>query len=453
MKPLSLFFLLLAATTSKADITVLPGGKPLPYKPPTSQILSTASDFLRASAPFEFLPPNPQNASSLQPPRLLLSTYSGTLDPSTASTNFSSLSPSSDSFIRGAIQAWGEHLHLEIRPEEVWFTVLTQLNFYMQTHAESIRHLFVPHQGKETIFIEDETWTRVLLRFKDEIQNRVKTPWLSEFILPNFTTTTQNDIMTANILMMGLMKSYFRYEGGIICGLPSVTLLGTKQDWSKLQEKLNYLPQFGAEPAAYKTRLDPIFKRFVSTFDEPDSPETIKFWNSIVFASHSQICGAAPLDVSGWITGFIYWDDQGKPWERPTEATPAVYTLDGIKYTSHDITRLPLGYARAPFIMRDFDGQARFPAFVAAGNLGKKIVKGWPAGYKAALKRVGQVLTSRGREEEHGTLRPLSAWMLYGPGDHESTAVRNSRPSDAELANLAVRARANLFGACAKPSL
>ncbi|KAK3988219.1 hypothetical protein QBC44DRAFT_382489 [Cladorrhinum sp. PSN332] len=444
MKPPSPLVGLLLATTATASITVLTGGKPLPYKPPTTPLLSSASDFLSASAPFEFL----TSASTKTTPRLLLSTYSGTLDPSTSSTNFSALSPSSDSFIRGAIQAWGEHLHLEIRPEEVWFTVLTQLNFYMQTHAEQVRHLFVSHSGQETIYIEDYTWTKVLFRFQDAIQSRILTPWLKSWIMPNFSTTTQNDLMTANILMMGLMKSYFRYEGGIICGLPSVTLLGTKKDWVDLKEKLSRLADFGPEPAAYRSRLEPIFKRFVSTFDEPDSEETRQFWNSIVFASYAGYCGSSPLDVSGWITGFLYWDDQGLPWERPSNSTPAVYTLDGIKYTSHDITRLPLGYARAPFIMRDFENQAEFPAFVAAGNLGKKIVKGWPAGYDGALKRVGQQQKAL-KEEEHATLRPLSAWMLYGPGDHNNS--RTQRPGDTELANIAARARTNLVSACAKP--
>ncbi|KAK4159265.1 hypothetical protein QBC43DRAFT_381980 [Cladorrhinum sp. PSN259] len=435
-----------------ASITVLPGGKPLPYKAPSSPALLSASDFLRASAPFEFITPT---NSTLGPPRLLLSTYSGTLDASTASTNFSNLSPSSDSFIRGAIQAWGEHLHLEIRPEEVWFTVLTQLNFYMQTHSEEVRHLFVKHTAQETIYVEDYTWTKVLLRFKDEIQSRVLTPWLKDWILPNFSTTTQNDVMTANILMMGLMKAYFRFEGGIICGLPSVTLLGSREDWVKLQQKLERLPEFGKEPAEYYARLRPIFKRFVNTFDAPDSEETTGFWNSIVFASHSSVCGAAPLDISGWITGFLYWNDQGLPWERPSNASQAVYSLDGVKFTSHDITRLPLGYARAPFVMRDFDDQERFPAFVAAGNLGKEIVRGWPAGYEGALKRVGKVSSGVLKAEEHGTLRPLSAWMLYGPGDHESdsSGKKVTRPADSELTTIAGRTRTNLVASCAKPSI
>ncbi|CAP70208.1 uncharacterized protein PODANS_3_2970 [Podospora anserina S mat+] len=426
---------------ASASIVILPGGSPLPYRPSTNITLSSASDLLRQSAPNEF--PN----STVQ---LLLSAYSGTLDPAAASTNFSSHLPSGDSFVRSAIQAWGEHLHLVLRPDEIWFTILTQMNFYMETHAEAVRHLFVKHQGQEVIFIEDHTWTDVLWRFKEEIQKRVLTPWLEEWIVPGFSTTTDNDVMTSTILMMGLVKAYFRYEGGIICGLPSVTLEGTREDWVKLEKKLERLEFFGEEPKEYKRRLAPIFKRFVKSWDEPDSAETKRFWNSIVFASYSNICGAAPLDVSGWITGFFYWDEQGQPWGRGGRS---VVQLDGVDYWSQDITRLPVGYARAPFIMRDFGGKDRFEAYVAAGNLGKKVMEGWPVGYEAALERSTGAKVDRERlrtqRAGHATLRPLSAWMLYGPLAHNAT--KTYKAAEAELGLLASRTKANLGGTCAKP--
>lgn len=59
--------------------------------------------------------------------------------------------PSSSSFVRSAIEAWGRHSHLVLRPDDFWFTILTQLNFFMGKHAESVRHIFVAHQGQEFI--------------------------------------------------------------------------------------------------------------------------------------------------------------------------------------------------------------------------------------------------------------------------------------------------------------
>ncbi|KAK4234609.1 hypothetical protein C8A03DRAFT_47100 [Achaetomium macrosporum] len=418
-----------------ANVVILPGGTPRPLRRSGTPISATDYDsILRRSAETEF--PN----STV---RILLSSYSGTLEPESAkptANNATEISPSGDSFVRGAIQAWAEHLHLEIRPDEVWFTILAQLNFYMEAHAEEVRHLFVRHgKGKETIYIEDNDWTSVLWRFKDEIQARVQTPWLRDWIVPDFSTTRMDDVMTANILMMGLMKAYFRYEGGIICGLPSVTLLGGKEDWEKLLARLDRLTEFGAEPEEYRSRLTPILKRFVESFDEPDSKEVRDFWSSVVFAQDSAMCGDAPLKLSGWITGFLFWNTEGRRWDKHATGAQAGVVLDGVSYDRwHDVRYLPVGYAKAPFTMRDFGGTDRFPAYVAAGTLGKRLVSGPPEGFAAALARAGQDTSVAANASAHGTLRPLSAWMLYGPLYPPGTEITDTFGE--ELWELTIRA-------------
>jgi hypothetical protein len=440
MNLLLTFLTLAMASLSTANVVILPGGTPKPLVPHPSQV-SAAGDYdaiLRASAASEF--PN----STV---KILLSSFSGTLEPTGAETaKASEIFPSGDSFLRGAIQAWGEHLHLEIRPEEVWFTILTQMNFYMEANAEAVRHLFVKHEGQEVIYVEDTTWTKVLFRFKDEIQAKVMTPWLKDWIVPGFSTSTEDDVMTANILMMGLMKAYFSYEGGIICGLPSVTLLGEKEDWEKLLAKLDRLAEFGAEPEVYKTRLTPILKRFVKSFDEPDSEEIRQFWSQIVLATYQNMCGATPLELSGWITGFLFWGTNGRRLDGAKGGDAAggraVMSMDGVDYTWHDVQKLPVGYVKVPFVMRDFGDMERFPAYVAAGTLSKRMVSGPPEGYAAALARAGQDASLAANASAHGTLRPLSAWMLYGPLYPPGT--RPGDPYDRELQGIVDGTKRNM---------
>ncbi|KAK0668051.1 hypothetical protein QBC41DRAFT_394670 [Cercophora samala] len=392
----------LVATASA--VVILPGGDPKPY---TSQypILATTEDaYFRESAPNELWSAN-------NTVKVILSSHS-----TTNISRSTGLYPSGDSFIRGAIQAWGEHLHLILRPEEVWFTILVQMNFYMTSHAEEVRNLFVDHEGQQEILVKDLTWYRILSRFKEEIQARVKTEWLMDWIMPNFSTTTESDVMTANILMMGLTKAYFKYIGKPVCGLPSVTLLGELSDWEKLLAKLDRLPDFGPEPEEYMSRLRPILSRFVTSFKQPDSPATQEFWNQIVTGRAGKVCGSPPVFLSGWITGFFFWNENGRAFARQKGD---MLTLDGISYPVLDLEFAPVGYARAPFVMRDYQGQEDFPAYVAAGNFGKQITVGPPAGYKEALLRTGGNVSFADDKARHATLRPLSAWMLYGPLSHE----------------------------------
>lgn len=420
---------LLPAMAAAAVVIIPGGGDPKPYT--GAAALTSENAYFRESAPYEFF----NNSAEL-------------IMTSLSVTNMSTapgLRPSGDSFVRGAIQAWGEHLHLVVRPDEVWFTILVQMNFYMLSHAEEIRSLFVDHEGQEEIFIKDYTWYDVLIRFKDEIQKRVKTDWLLDWITPNFSTTTESDIMTANILMMGLSKAYFKYIGKQVCGLPSVTLLGTHADWTKLVAKLDRLPDFGAEPAEYKARLRPILTRIAASFEDPDSAETRLFWNQIVNAEASHLCGAPPVYVSGWITGFYHWNDNGRPFgQSNTSAIKSGLTLDGVKYPVLDLSFAPVGYARAPFIMKDFGGMDDFPAYVAAGGLGKQITEGPPEGYREALERTGGDVKLAEDKTVHGTLRPLSGWMLYGPVDHE--APQSQYLAEDELLDIMFFTRQGMSG-------
>jgi hypothetical protein len=43
---------------------------------------------------------------------------------------------SKSSFIRGTLEAAVQHQHLLIRPEDVWFTILTQLSFYLSKYRK-----------------------------------------------------------------------------------------------------------------------------------------------------------------------------------------------------------------------------------------------------------------------------------------------------------------------------
>ncbi|KAK0609704.1 hypothetical protein B0T17DRAFT_501269 [Bombardia bombarda] len=422
--------------TTFASVTILPGAKPKAYT--GGRGVASASDFFHQSTPNELW-----NTSTK--PQLILSSYDGSKFSADAG-----IRPSSDSFVRGAIQAWGEHLHLVIRPDEVWFTILAQMNFYMQANAESVRDLFVTSKRgeKETIRIEAETWYQVISSFQYAIQQKVKTSWLLDWIQPRFTTSTENDGMVANVLMMGLMKTYFNYEGGIICGLPSVTLEGTKADWERLLSKLDRLPLFGTDPTGYRDRLAPILTRFVSSFDAPDSAETKSFWRSIVTATSTHICGAPPYYLSGWILGFQYWDANGQPFARVRgNGTASSFRLDGVVYPSGvSIEDLPAGYARVPFTMdMGYVGGGKVSTMLVAGPLGKKISNGTvPGGYAQALNRSG--LAPLGDNlSGHATLQPLSAWGLYGPVDEGEDAKPRRGDNDFEYSELS---RAISNGGC-----
>ncbi|KAI0828586.1 hypothetical protein BC628DRAFT_1409164 [Trametes gibbosa] len=222
------------------------------------------------------------------------------------------LEAESNGFVFTVLRAYGSHHHLIIRPDDVWMAILTQFSFYVNAHAEDLRAYFVAHEGKQRL-TADAKFKNGAIDFGAfaremslQIHKNVVDSTLAEWILPNFTTTTEKDMTICSVMMMATLKEYFEYFCGITCGIPTVTLEGTKGDWVRLVRRLDRLYDFGDETSAWANMLQPILRRFVAAFDgQPD----IEFWNHVVYRQE-EYCGQD--DLNGWLTAFCVWTNKGK---------------------------------------------------------------------------------------------------------------------------------------------
>ncbi|KAK0640851.1 hypothetical protein B0T16DRAFT_296848, partial [Cercophora newfieldiana] len=394
-------------------VVILTGGSPKPYTGPPGA--SSAIDFFRSCAPNEpgFRPSS--NGSS--PGKLIMGDRSEGFFDYDEYTGRAVL-PSTDSFIRGAIQAWSEHLHLVLEPDVVWLTILTQLSFYMRANQDKVRHVYDFASRPGTQIYEFPDWYLIMVTFYGAVVDRIKEEWVYEFIRPYFSTTSDNHIMVSHIIMMGFEKTEFVYDEPILCGLPSVMLDGELRDWENILARLDRFPTLGAEAAAYAARLRPVLSRIVSSFKEPDSEASRSFWNQVVIAEKSGECGGAPLTISGWITAFLFWDVDGEPYGRDNGS----FVLDGVAYPGVNIRTLPSGYAKAPFVWGYMNSAERRQAYAMAGVLGKRVEAGAPAEYVKVLEEKG--LNGSYVEASHGSLVPLSSWALIDPVVTDSKAPR-----------------------------
>jgi hypothetical protein len=314
---------------------------------------------------------------------------------------------SNNGFVHAAFTAYSWHHHLVIRPEDVWFAILSQLNVYINANAEALRDHFVSHQGQKELRVKEVgnihtvDFGMLARRMTALIQENVKDPDLRDWIMPAFSTTTVTDRTTAAVLMMGSMKAYFKYRCCLMCGIPTVTLLGERADYEDILKRLEKLPELGPEASTFADLLRPVLRNFIATFDPEQSTVSHDFWSKI---AHHLGGGSGPSYLGGWLTAFCFWNDKGEcmydqqtesrnPWETDSDRLE----LDGVSYHDVDISDIPNGFASVPVLVDD-NGK-EYKTKMIAGSLGIKVT--------------GKDNSQAGTEEKLDSLQSLSGWMMY----------------------------------------
>ncbi|OKL56803.1 hypothetical protein UA08_07778 [Talaromyces atroroseus] len=357
----------------------------------------------------------------------------------------SHISASTNGFVWAVFHAYSSHHNLTIRPEDVWFSILTQLSFFVNAHAEELRPFFVAHEGQKQLEVIENgsmdyaDFGALAVRMTKLIEKNVVDPDLRDWIMPSFSTTTESDTVVAAILMMGSLQKYFSYAMTLICGIPSVTLLGEREDWLSMVQKLEKLKQLGNEPARFAQLLRPILNHFVLCFDGPESSDVLSFWGR---CAHKYNMGSGPDYLCGWISVFCFWDENGKMLRRDRihpvssaefERQNTELCLDDALSRRVDIRDVPSGFASVPVTVND-NGEV-YDTMMLAGLVGIQ------ASSSGAVLDQGrdhldsdnyghQHLDSQpesGPDEETGldSIQPLSGWWMYEK-QHRENGERTS---------------------------
>mmetsp|Transcript_31528 Transcript_31528/g.36779 ORF Transcript_31528/g.36779 Transcript_31528/m.36779 type:complete len:403 (+) Transcript_31528:150-1358(+) len=230
--------------------------------------------------------------------------------------------------VSAVVAAYNGHHNLVLRPDDVWQAILTQFSFYVNANAEALRDEFVDFKGKKelvikmggTLFTAD--FGSFAKRMVDEqICTNIKDPEVTEWLLPNFTTTTDTDRIVASVTIMSTLQAYFEYSCCLSCGIPNVTLLGSSEDWHLLRQKLDRLLQYDIRATGGKD-VDPVMeewhKLLSKVIDEfiksVEGNPNLKFWDTV---AHHIGGDSGPSYLSGWVTVFSCFKKNGQ-WQGDT---------------------------------------------------------------------------------------------------------------------------------------
>ena len=221
------------------------------------------------------------------------------------------------SLIQGLVLAYQNHYPITITPDMIWILILQGFSRFMEKYSEKVREKFVNFSGKKDLnIIRDnltpytatkEDWDGIMKEFVEKIGNHVGQETINNLEC-NFSTTTQITQVTSQVSIMSAMKQYFTYKVSMMgCGISTISLEGSIQDWEKIKTKLEFLSTKGLE--WYTKHLIPIIDKIIESknyynYNGQLSNELIEFWKGMVRIKEKGGIYKPNL-IDGWIVKFI----------------------------------------------------------------------------------------------------------------------------------------------------
>ncbi|MCX2947419.1 DUF4419 domain-containing protein [Lentzea sp. NEAU-D7] len=287
-------------------------------------------------------------------------------------------------------KAFAQHRPLVLTPDAVWLTIARGIAQHVKLHAEELRPLLVSHEGKKrlTVLIDGpmpvdaESWAHVVELFGKQIGDTT--------FECDFSTSTEIERMAGRVAMMDAYSPYYAYWAVCVCGIPSVTLTGTADDWRKIRARVDDLGVLGL--GQWVRSLAPIMDEFVRAASGDARTE---FWKRI----YNPADAYGGEVVTGWISRFYPY-----------------LALQGTNGAPNPMLGLRLGEPRGergPGIRTDTVPATLCRATVNVSDLDTHRVVALEAGL------IGVV------QDPDGALRPVAGWALVdAPTDIETVTDR-----------------------------
>jgi hypothetical protein len=201
-----------------------------------------------------------------------------------------------------AYVAFDNHFPLSLSPDHIWTVVVQGLARHIRRDPERYRSRLVEHEGREELVVRrddfvlesrDNDWAGAIDEMSGQIREHIG-EHRHRLLVPTFSTTGALERLVAQIGLMDTVSSYFEYSFATLCGIPSITLEGTPEDWSQLRRRVEVLAEFEME------WWSEVLAGVLASFEAAARGEVDRaFWSSMVKARN--------MSGGPYLTGWLAW--------------------------------------------------------------------------------------------------------------------------------------------------
>ena len=221
------------------------------------------------------------------------------------------------------VEAYADHRPIVLSPDIIWNVIAQGFCQHINNNPEALRDRIVYHEKgkiKLTITTNEELhspnvkWDELLDAFDKQIAESTKNN-LADVMRGDFSTTDKTARIVSQMTLMSSVKAFFDYSVIYVkCGIPSITLEGTPEDWLKVRNKAIQLRKYDLD--WWLIDLIPILNEF---FQASQGNVHKAFWRNIVkkdrpekFVGGGCSWGDRPTELDGWFLKLMPYDRKGK---------------------------------------------------------------------------------------------------------------------------------------------
>ncbi len=213
-------------------------------------------------------------------------------------------------------RAWRDHRPVVLSPDALWLTLTQGLARHLQVHAGAYRSALVPHAGRRLLDVRrddfvfgspNNPWPEVFAEFSAAIRD-VAGRDTHELFVADFSTTGPVERAASEAMLLSALQPYFAYRTWMLCGIPSLTLEGTVEDWEKLLQRARGWDRLGL--GWWLEHLLPVLEQFVAA---ARGRVDLSFWQSIFQVD--RLCGRDY--VGGWVVNLFPYLVHDRPGSGP----------------------------------------------------------------------------------------------------------------------------------------
>lgn len=220
------------------------------------------------------------------------------------------------------LKAWCQHRPVVLTPDSIWLIICQQFSHIVNKDPERYRGVLVSHEGRKELqvktkdlFSKQADWNGLISGFTAEIDKYTNND-LATTLVADFSTTGTDERIASEVTLMDVVKPFFEYKAiYAVCGIPSITLTGTPDDWRRVLAKTQALDAFGM--VWWTSEIVPILEEFVKAAEgQPD----YWFWKDIVKKTRPRkiqgpVCARHQPRMTkfdGWFLKFFPYDNKGR---------------------------------------------------------------------------------------------------------------------------------------------